>query len=200
MRTAIPAVETGAPAWNARRDLPVQVLMTVNLLVLVGSQRAGSVNRLLADRAIAQLDDDVTTTVWEALADLPHYSQDLDGDTVPESVAAFRAAVEAADGLLLVTPEYNGSIPSLLKNAIDWASRPRGASSIAGKPAAVLGASLSPRNALWAREHAVRVLTIAGAKPLETTVGFQGDGYDEAAVGALLDELVTTASADEVAA
>lgn len=84
---------------------------------------------------------------------------------------AFRTAVAAADGLVVATPEYNGSIPGVLKNAIDWASRPRGAAAIEGKPVAVLSVSPSPRGAQWAREDAVRILQVAGARPLEPSIG-----------------------------
>jgi NAD(P)H-dependent FMN reductase len=159
----------------------------MDVLVLVGSLRADSSNRRLADAAIAELPEGVHARVssWPAL--LPHYDQDLDGDTALESVAAFRAEIAASDALILATPEFNGSLPSVLKNAIDWASRPRGASSIAGKPVAVLGASASPNAARWAREDALRVLRVAGAEPLEDTVGiassldaFAADGLRDA--------------------
>lgn len=143
----------------------------MNVLVLVGSLRTDSSNRRLADAAIAQLPENVTGTVSSLPALLPHYDQDLDTETPLEAVGQFRAEVEAADALLLVTPEFNGSLPSVLKNAIDWASRPRGASSIAGKTVAVLGASASPNAAKWAREDALRVLRVAGAEPLDDTVG-----------------------------
>lgn len=144
----------------------------MNVLVLVGSLRAGSTNRRLADAAATHLPEHVEATVFEALADLPHYSEELDHDDALPSVARdLREAVADADALLVVTPEYNGSLPSALKNAIDWASRPRGAASIAGKPAAVVGASGSPRAAEWARRDGVRVLTVAGADVIDDTVG-----------------------------
>ncbi len=173
----------------------------MHVLLLVGSLRADSLNRRLAAVALRHLAADTDAAIWEGLADLPHYDQDLDTDAPPAAAVALRAAVERADALVVVTPEYNGSLPSALKNAIDWVSRPRGASVIAGKPAAVLGASMSPYAARWAREDAVRVLRVAGAAPLEETVGvpggpaaFAGDllveGELDQAVGDLMGALV----------
>lgn len=158
----------------------------MNVLVLVGSLRTDSLNRRLAEAALRHLPAGVTGTVFEGLADLPHYSQDLDTDPLPRVAADLREAVAAADALLVVTPEYNGSLPSALKNAIDWASRPRGAAAIAGTPAAVLAASGSPRAARWAREDAVRVLTVAGAVVIEDTVGV-GSAVDAFVDGRLSD-------------
>ncbi|MGL5910250.1 MAG: NAD(P)H-dependent oxidoreductase, partial [Phycicoccus sp.] len=120
----------------------------MNVLVLLGSLRAASTNRQLAEAATAHLPDGVDATVFERLAELPHYSEDLDhDDQLPESVRRLREAVADADALLLVTPEYNGSMSGVLKNAVDWASRPRGAAAASGKPAAVIGASGAPRGA-----------------------------------------------------
>ena len=170
----------------------------MNILVLVGSLRAGSTNRQLADAAVAHLPESVTATVFEGLADLPHYSEELDhDDTLPALARDLREAVADADALLLVTPEYNGSMPSALKNAVDWASRPRGASAVAGKAAAVIGASGSPRAAQWAREEGVKVLTVAGADVLEDTVGvgasfqaFEDGRLSDAELDAALRDLV----------
>jgi NAD(P)H-dependent FMN reductase len=169
----------------------------MHVLVLVGSLRTDSLNRRLADAALDHLPEGVAATVFDGLADLPHYSQDLDVEPLPRVAAELRAAIGAADALLLVTPEYNGSLPSALKNAIDWASRPRGASAIAGTPAAVLAASGSPRAAQWAREDAVRVLTVAGADVIEDTVGV-GSAFDAFVDGRLSDEALDTALRDLV--
>ena len=118
----------------------------MNVLVLVGSLRAGSTNRQLADAAIGHLPTGVEGTVFARLAELPHYSEDLDhDDELPQVARDLREAVADADAVLLVTPEYNGSLSSAVKNAVDWVSRPRGAAAIAGKPAAVIAASGSPR-------------------------------------------------------
>lgn len=144
----------------------------MNVLVLVGSLRAGSFNRQLAHAAVGHLPVGVDGTLFERLGELPHYSEELDhDDALPEVARDLREAVADADALVLVTPEYNGSLSSALKNAVDWVSRPRGSAAIVGKPAAVLGASGSPRGAQWAREDGVRVLRIAGAHVLADTVG-----------------------------
>ncbi|WP_298889013.1 NAD(P)H-dependent oxidoreductase [uncultured Serinicoccus sp.] len=146
------------------------------VLVLLGSLRPDSTNRRLAETALAALPDGVHGAISTLLPSLPHYDQDLDTDTPPEVVRAFREQVAAADALVVATPEFNGSLPGVLKNAIDWASRPRGTAALAGKPAAVLGASASPKGAQWAREDAVRVLQVAGARPIEQTVGLASAG------------------------
>ncbi len=149
----------------------------VNVLVLLGSLREGSSSRRLTEAATAELGEDVTVEVSELPRLLPHYDQDLDrSETLPEPVAAFRAQVAAADALLVVTPEYNGSLPGVLKNAIDWASRPRGASSLDGLRTAVLSVSPSPRGAQWAREDAVKVLTVAGASVEDRAAGLGSSG------------------------
>ena len=114
----------------------------MNVLVLVGSLRAGSTNRQLADAAIAHLPSGVEGTVFARLAEVPHYSEDLDhdDDDLPEVARDLREAVADADALLLVTPEYNGSMSSAVKNAVDWASRPP-EQPFDGKPIGILGAS-----------------------------------------------------------
>ena len=160
----------------------------MNVLVLVGSLRAGSTNRLLADAAIAHLPVGVEGTVFARLGELPHYSEDLDTpDELPQVARDLREAVADADALLLVTPEYNGSMSSAVKNAVDWASRPRGAAAIAGKPAAVVAATGAPRAAQWAREDGVKVLKVAGADVLEDTVGV-GSSFQAFVDGRLSDE------------
>ncbi|HET7761477.1 MAG TPA: NADPH-dependent FMN reductase [Phycicoccus sp.] len=166
----------------------------MNVLVLVGSLRTGSLNRRLADAALAHLASGDEATIFDGLAELPHYSPDLDVTPLPPAAARLRAAVEAAGAVLVVTPEYNGSLPSAVKNAIDWASRPRGEAVLAGKPAAVLAASGAPRAARWAREDAVRILRVAGAEVAPDTVGV-GTALDAFAGGRLSDTALDEAVA-----
>lgn len=169
----------------------------MNVLVLVGSLREESTNRRLAATVGAHLPEGATATVYGRLDVLPFYSEDVDNPDGPEAVARFRAAVAAADALVVVTPEYNGTMSGVIKNAIDWASRPYGAGSIAGKPVAVLAASRSSRGAQWAREDAVKALRIAGAQPLERTFGlgaahqaFAGAGLADDATASELREVL----------
>ena len=177
----------------------------MDILMLVGSLRADSWTGRLVGTAAGLLPEDARTSVYAGLGELPHYDQDLDTDEPPAAVVAFRDAVRRADGLVVATPEYNGSMPGVLKNAIDWASRPRGASSIEGKPVAVISVSPSPRGAQWAREEAEKVLRVAGAVPLAQSVGIpsvhaavvDGELADADVERALRDLMQALVSADE---
>lgn len=145
----------------------------MNVLVLVGSTRPDSFNAQLADAAVAALPEGVAVERFDRLHELPFYSED--GETnPPAAVEELRDAIRRADALVVVTPEFNASVPAQLKNAIDWASRPYDASSISGKRAAVLAATPTPGGAASAREHLVAILARARALPLETTVGVAG--------------------------
>jgi chromate reductase, NAD(P)H dehydrogenase (quinone) len=143
----------------------------MDILVLVGSLRRDSWTGQVAEAIAELLPEGVDASIYDGLGSLPHYDQDLDGDHTPESVVAFREVVASADALVVATPEYNGSVTGVLKNAIDWASRPRGSAALDGKPAAVVSVSPSPRGAQWAREDLVKILGVAGATPLEPAVG-----------------------------
>ena len=129
----------------------------MNVLVLVGSLRAGSTNRQLADAAVAHLPAGVDGTVFERLAEPPHYSEDLDhDDALPEVARDLREAVADADAVLLVTPSTTARCRAPSRTRSTGSPRPRGASAIVGKPAAVIAASGSPRGAQWAREDGVK--------------------------------------------
>lgn len=138
------------------------------ILTLVGSLRAASINRQLAELAVEAAPEGVSLTIYEGLADLPFYNEDLDGDTPPAAVASLRAAAAQADGALLVTPEYNGTIPAVLKNAIDWLSRPWGASDLKDKPVAVIGAALGRYGGAWAHDETRKSLGIFGPRVVDT--------------------------------
>lgn len=159
--------------------------MSTNVLALVGSLRAASVNRQLAELAAASAPEGAEVIVYEGLADLPFYNEDLDveGADIP-AVSALRAAGARADALLLLTPEYNGTIPAALKNAIDWLSRPYGSGAVKDKPVAVISASPSPNGAAWAHEDTRKAARIAGGRVLEDvtlsiggTIGKFGDQH-----------------------
>ncbi|RZL06125.1 MAG: NADPH-dependent oxidoreductase [Rubrivivax sp.] len=127
-----------------------------NIAVLVGSLRKDSFNRQLAT-AVARLAPGGFAFEQLEIGDLPLYNQDDDGQQAP-SVQRLKAAIKASQGLLFVTPEYNRSIPGVLKNAIDHASRPYGQSAWAGKPAGVLGASVGAIGTAMAQQHLRNVL------------------------------------------
>ena len=112
----------------------------MRILAVSGSLRKESFNTRLL-RALPPLaPEGMEIEVYQRLGDLPPFNQDLEADPalLPEPVDHWRTALKAADGLLLVTPEYNGSIPGVLKNAVDWASRPVGTSSLVGKNVVVM--------------------------------------------------------------
>ena len=114
-------------------------MTSTTILILVGSLRAASINRQLAEVATQVTPAGVTAAIYPGLGDLPHYNEDIDTADAPAAVAALRAAADDADAALVVTPEYNGTIPGVLKNAIDWLSRPYGSGALTGKPLAVIG-------------------------------------------------------------
>jgi NAD(P)H-dependent FMN reductase len=136
--------------------------------VLVGSLRADSVNRKLAELLRDQAPDGVTLDIVDGLADLPFYNEDVDNGTdTPAAAVAFRERIASADRLLAVTPEYNGTMPAVLNNAIDWLSRPYGAGAIVGKPFGVVGTTPTPYGGQWSHTDAARSAKIAGATVVE---------------------------------
>ncbi|KAA1425580.1 NAD(P)H-dependent oxidoreductase [Nocardioides antri] len=136
---------------------------TTRVLVLVGSLRADSHNRRIAEAIRLQAPAGVVVDIAEGLGELPFYNEDIDGDHVPEAAARFREQVAAADRLLVVTPEYNGTMPAVLNNAIDWASRPYGEGAITGKPLAVVGTAVGQYGGQWAHEDTRKSARVAGA-------------------------------------
>ncbi|AYJ49333.1 NAD(P)H-dependent oxidoreductase [Rhodococcus sp. P1Y] len=155
-----------------------------HVLILVGSLRADSVNKQIADTAAALTPEGSTAVVYPALAEVPFYNEDIDIEgKVPAAALDLRAAAEKATAFLLVTPEYNGTIPAVLKNAIDWLSRPYGAGAVSSKPVAVISASPSGNGAKWAHDDARKAVGIAGGKVLddvELTIGGTIDKFGSA--------------------
>jgi len=139
----------------------------IKVLVLVGSLRAASINRQLAELAVETAPDGVDLQVFDRLAEVPFYNEDIDTADVPEPAAALRAAAVEADAALLVTPEYNATIPAVLKNAIDWLSRPYGSGALHGKPAAVIGAAHGRYGGVWAHDETRKSLGVAGPRVVE---------------------------------
>jgi chromate reductase len=135
----------------------------IRILGLSGSLRAGSHNSGLLRAAALTLPAGAQLEVFDGLRELPPYDADTDGDGAPAPVVALRSAIAAADGVLIATPEYNGSIPGLLKNALDWASRPYGESALLGKPVSITGTSTGRFGAAWAQADVRKVLEVIGA-------------------------------------
>jgi NAD(P)H-dependent FMN reductase len=136
--------------------------------VLVGSLRADSVNRKLAELLRTQAPAGVTLDLVDGLGELPFYNEDLDTqDGLPAAAAALRERVGRADRVLAVTPEYNGTMPAVLKNAIDWLSRPYGSGAMFGKPFGVIGTTPTPYGGKWSHADAARSAGIAGAVVVE---------------------------------
>jgi chromate reductase len=172
----------------------------MRVLGLSGSLRRGSRNRALLAQAAALLPDGARFELWDRLAELPAYDEDLDVEPAPAAVAALRTAIADADALLIATPEYNGSLPGALKNALDWASRPHATNPLRGKPVAVIGASTGLFGAVWAQAEARKVLATIGADVLdrELPVGQAHAAFDER--GALRDPDVRGALGELVGA
>ena len=108
---------------------------------LAGSLRTGSYNRALLRAAQGLAPDGMEIRIFDRLGEIPPYDADVEAEGDPEPVQALKQAIGEADALLVATPEYNHGVPGVLKNAIDWASRPARSSVLGGKPAAILGAS-----------------------------------------------------------
>ncbi|MET7571344.1 NADPH-dependent FMN reductase [Streptomyces sp. NPDC005492] len=142
--------------------------MSVRILALVGSLRAGSHNRQLAEAAVKFAPEGADIEIFEGLAEIPFYNEDIDveGD-VPAAAAKLRAAAGSADAFLFFSPEYNGTIPAVLKNAIDWLSRPYGASGFGGKPVVVVGTAYGQYGGVWAQDETRKAVGIAGGKVIE---------------------------------
>jgi chromate reductase len=169
----------------------------MRILGLSGSLRRGSHNSRLLRAAGEALSPGATLEVWDGLAGLPAFNEDQESSP-PEAVRAFFAAVEAADAILIATPEYNASLPGALKNALDWASRPFPDNVLRAKPAAVIGASTGLFGAVWAQAEVRKVLKASGARVLESELpvglaetAFAQDGtLADPELGARLGDLV----------
>jgi chromate reductase len=139
----------------------------MRVLGITGSLRRDSYNHALLRVAAERLPAGAELVEFERLAEIPPYDADAELEAVPEAVAELREAIRASDAVLIATPEYNHSIPGVLKNALDWASRPAGQSAMAGKPAAVVGASTGMFGAVWAQAETRKVLGALGGRVVQ---------------------------------
>lgn len=165
----------------------------LTILGLAGSLRARSINRALLEAAAELAPEGVAVEPFP-LDGIPLYNGDLDPfarreapGTLPAPVAAFRDALERADGLLVATPEYNHSIPGVLQNALDWASRPAFASPLAGLPVGVMGAAPGSVGTARAQEVLKRVLLAVAAHPYPHRGVLVGRAADKFTDGRLTD-------------
>jgi len=163
--------------------------MDKQLLILgfAGSLRSGSYNRALLRAAAELLPKEATLEIFD-LEGIPPFNQELEA-RMPEKVKEFKAKIRAADAILIATPEHNYSVPGVLKNAIDWASRPHGDNSFEGKPAAIMSASTGMLGGARAQYHLRQIFVFLDMYPVnkpEVFVNFAAQKIDQQ--GRLTDE------------
>ncbi|MEP7214423.1 MAG: NAD(P)H-dependent oxidoreductase [Acidobacteriota bacterium] len=160
---------------------------TIRILGIAGSLRQGSYNRGTLRASAELVPEGATIEIFE-LEGIPGFNQD-DERNPPARVAEFKRKIREADAILFVTPEYNYSIPGVLKNAIDWASRPYGESAWNGKPAAIMGASIGSIATARAQYHLRQMMVFLNMFPVnqpEVMIGNAGEKFDSE--GNLTDE------------
>lgn len=178
----------------------------MKVLGISGSWRTDSLNSRLLRAAADELPPAAELFEWTGLPDIPAFSQEIQDDPQPGAVRSLKRAIEEADAILIVTPEYNGSIPGALKNALDWVSRPYKENPLRGKPALAIGASTGMGGTLFAQADMRRVLGRIGASVLDEELplpqardAFGDDGelldddYRDALAG-LLEQLTDAAA------
>jgi chromate reductase, NAD(P)H dehydrogenase (quinone) len=139
----------------------------MRILGITGSLRRDSLNHALLREAAQRLPAGAELVEFDRLGEIPPYDADVEAEGAPEPVEALREAMREADAVIVATPEYNHSIPGVLKNALDWASRPAGQSALTGKPAVVIGASTGMFGAVWAQAETRKVLGALGGRVVE---------------------------------
>jgi chromate reductase, NAD(P)H dehydrogenase (quinone) len=154
----------GAPAMQAR---PLGEADAIHVLALGGSLRAASFSSRLLQELCRLGAPELSIEPLDGLDRLPFFNQDQEGeDDAPDAIRRLRATVLAADALLVVTPEYNRSVPATIKNVVDWCSRPHDQGCLLGKPVAIVTASPGPSGGLLAFHHLRQILHAAGATPV----------------------------------
>ena len=167
--------------------------MDNNLKVLgfAGSLRAGSYNKSLLRSATDLLPEDMSLEIFD-IDGIPAFNQDIEVD-IPDKVKDFKAKIRGADSILIATPEYNYSVPGVLKNAIDWASRPYGDNPFDGKPVALMSASIGMLGGARAHHHLRQTFVFLNMYPInrpEVIVTFAHDKFDTN--GRLVDDNTKT--------
>lgn len=174
--------------------------MAIKILAISGALRAASTNTALVRAAQQLAPEGAVVEIYDGLRDLPYFDQDLEAEP-PASVIELREKIAAADAVLISTPEYNYSIPGVLKNALDWASRPYGQSVLTGKPVAIMGAAGSGFGTVRAQNHLRDVFHWLDSKVVtkpEVHVGNNWERFD--GEGNLVDETSRNLVAGLVAA
>lgn len=161
--------------------------MTTKVAVIVGSLRKGSVNRVFA-QALSKIARPKLDLQIVEIGDLPLYDQDLEAE-LPASVVRFKQQIESADAVLFVTPEFNRTFSAAIKNAIEWGSRPWGRNSWAGKPSAIIGATLGAVGTAAAQSQLRSVVSAVG-----TALTAQPEIYLNYREGLIVDGEITDAS------
>jgi chromate reductase, NAD(P)H dehydrogenase (quinone) len=176
----------------------------MRVLAISGSLRRDSHNTALLRAAAELLPPSVELELFDGLKAVEPYDEDDDFGSGPAGARQLRDSIESADAVLIATPEYNSSIPGQLKNALDWASRPKGENALWGKPAAVVGASTGMFGGVWSQAETRKVLGASGARVIEKDlpVGHADDAFAEERLAdvelrdryvEILDELVALA-------
>ena len=181
----------------------------MRVLAISGSLRRDSHNTKLLRAASKLLSPPDQLEFLEGLAEVPPYNEDQDIDPAPLAVQKLREAIAGADAVLIATPEYNASIPGVLKNDLDWASRPFPDNAFRGKPVAVIGASTSIFGAVWAQAELRKVLGAIGARVIDVDlpISTAEEAFDaqfklvsdeqHEKLGEILDELLTEAARNQ---
>ena len=162
----------------------------IKILGLAGSLRKASYNRSVLRAAVKLVPQAVKLVTFE-LDNIPPFNQDHEREP-PHAVSAFKAAIKAADAILIVTPEYNYSVPGVLKNAIDWASRPYGDNAWDGKPVGMMGASVGMLGTARAQYHLRQMFVFLNMFPMnqpEVMIPYADEKFDDE--GNLKDEQTT---------
>lgn len=162
--------------------------MPTQVLGLIGSLRAASFNRILFNAAVELAPAGMTITEFRRLDQLPYYNADIDVDPWPEAVLALDAALQRADGVFFFSPEYNYSVPGVLKNAIDWASRARPKSALRGKPCAIMGGGTGIGGTMRMQYHLRQILVFNDSPTMPQPEVFLPRIQERVVDGRLADE------------
>lgn len=142
----------------------------VKLGAIVGSLRRDSFHRIVFENAQTALPPGVSL-VEIPVVDLPFFNEDLEGEDGPDAIRTFQATVDAFDGVVFFTPEYNGGVPAVTKNAVDWASRPRTGAPIHGLPILIVGATPGRHEVANVRQALAHTAQIAGGRVFDRSLG-----------------------------